>query len=1011
MMNYFLLFNVQGLCPQTKPSKVPYIEELLNDDKMFIALTETWLNNSVHLTAELDIDGYRLFRSDRDRPKPKHGRLSGGVCLYVKNDVAASFETTIEFSNGVVELLCIFSKALNLCIVVVYRQPDQRYGYRSQAVHFKSALDSLTKYLKTVEGCSPEMILCGDFNVPNVVWYDGLPKLDKCSKEERLIAQAINELCVNYGLSQFIDLPTHRAGNMLDLVFASGNELCHNFRSTDVPDELSHHKLIEVSSSFCFGKKSCPNTAPPRKGLFKYNLFDETVDWNAVIDEFNKFNWDKEFDGCDVDAMIDKFMDVCEEVCSYHIPLKPSAKGNARKKIPRDRRILMRRRRKLNSELKRVETSLCRRSKINKMLVGIEKDILKSQSKSRIYQETKAVQAIRKNSKFFFAYVNKMSKSKSKVGPLLNGNEKYSSDPQEMANILSKQFSSVFSKIKSPLISPTECFPDVNEDDDAYISNISFTKEDIIKFINELCSTSACGPDGVATLLLKKCSQSLCNPLYLIYRKSLDSGTVPKSFKISNITPIFKSGNKGLAVNYRPVALTSQLSKVFEKIIRNRLLSFFDSNAILNDSQHGFRSGRSCVSQLIAHFEKVIEFLSQGSNVDVVYLDFSKAFDKLDFNILLAKLKKYGVAGKLGRWIHAFLTGRQQFVTVDGFVSALCEVFSGVPQGSVLGPLLFLIMINDIDENIKNAFLSSFADDTRMGMSIKSHDDVKTLQNDLDVVYQWAEDNNMILNSSKFELLQYGDKNKINTPYSYLSSIGKDIVPQDTVKDLGVQMSANCSFSCHIETVISRVNKMVSWALRNFACRSKTFILTIWKTILLPHLDYCSQLWSPSTVGDIKRLELVQKCFIKKMNSLEELSYWEILKELGLYSLQRRRERYRIIYLWSILENLVPNPKPGQIFGRFHQRHGRFCNVPVIENNVCKNIVLSSFAVHSGQLFNCLPKEIRDLSDCGKDTFKNCLDNFLKTVPDEPQISGYTKYKRAESNSLIDMVKFSSHEQ
>ena len=192
----------------------------------------------------------------------------------------------------------------------------------------------------------------------------------------------------------------------------------------------------------------------------------------------------------------------------------------------------------------------------------------------------------------------------------------------------------------------------------------------------------------------------------------------------------------------------------------------------------------------------------------------------------------------------------------------------------------------------------------------------------------------------------------------------------------------------------------------NFECRSKLFILTIWKSILLPHLDYCSQLWSPSKAGDINRLELVQRCFIKKMNSFENLSYWETLEEIGLYSLQRRHERYRIIYLWSVLEDLVPNPKPGQIYGKFHVRHGRSCAVPIVKNNVCKSIISSSFSVRSGQLFNCLPKELRDMSNCSKETFKHCLDDFLRTVPDEPLISGYTQYRRAESNSLIDMVKF-----
>ena len=429
----------------------------------------------------------------------------------------------------------------------------------------------------------------------------------------------------------------------------------------------------------------------------------------------------------------------------------------------------------------------------------------------------------------------------------------------------------------------------------------------------------------------------------------------------------------------------------------------------MNNSQHGFRKGRSCVSQLIEHFEKVVEYLNEGFNVDVVYLDFCKAFDKLDFNVLLTKLKNCGVSGNLGKWLHSFLTGRYQFVTVNGFASILCAVLSGVPQGSVLGPLLFLIMINDINDNVQNAFLSSFADDTRMGMAIKNPTDVKCLQDDLDRVYAWANDNNMMLNSSKFELLKYGNDKLLKDAQNYTSSTGHPIDHSDSVKDLGVMMSVDCNFTSHIDYVVSKVNKMVSWALRNFQCRSKVFILTIWKSILLPHLDYCSQLWSPFRVCDINRLELVQKCFLKKMSCYGDSSYWEILKNLGLYSLQRRRERYRIIYMWSILECLVPNPKPDQIYGKFSSRHGRFCAVPLVKNNGNQKTMCVSFAVHSAKLFNCLPKEIRDLTNCSKDVFKKHLDNYLRTVPDEPQISGYTLFKRADSNSLIDMSNLSTH--
>ena len=297
--------------------------------------------------------------------------------------------------------------------------------------------------------------------------------------------------------------------------------------------------------------------------------------------------------------------------------------------------------------------------------------------------------------------------------------------------------------------------------------------------------------------------------------------------------------------------------------------------------------------------------------------------------------------------MHSFLTGREQYVTVQGFQSILRLVLSGVPQGSVLGPLLFIIFVNDIDSNIVSSFLSSFADDTRVGLGISNENDAKTLQNDLNSVYAWAQENSMVLNSSKFELLQYG-KRKIDGAYSYIDSTGKGMKSKENVKDLGIYMSSSSSFCYHIDSIIGKVNSLTSWALRSFKSRSADFILTTWKSVILPHLDYGSQLWNPWKKGDIQRLELVQKSFISKIVNLTHLPYWELLKTLGLFSLQRRRERYRIIYMWSIFEGLVPNPKPQQIQLKWHERHGRTCNVPVVKQSPYQKHIFSCFSIHGG---------------------------------------------------------------
>ena len=249
----YLVYNVQGLCPQTKQSKVSHIKGVLADDnKLFCALTETWLHGD-YLEAELSIEGYELFRSDRKRSRPKCGRFSGGVCIYIRDDIAASFENAVEFSNGVVELLCVYSKVLNLCIAVIYRQPDHK-DHRSLSAHFGDALHALDIFLSR-QGCAPQMILCGDFNLSHILWTEGLPNLKSSKTEESKMAISLNKVCVNYGLTQCINQPTHRAGNILDLVFVSDEDFCHSYSCKDVPDEMSHHKLITVNTSCKFSKK------------------------------------------------------------------------------------------------------------------------------------------------------------------------------------------------------------------------------------------------------------------------------------------------------------------------------------------------------------------------------------------------------------------------------------------------------------------------------------------------------------------------------------------------------------------------------------------------------------------------------------------------------------------------------------------------------------------------------------------------------------------------------------
>ena len=247
--------------------------------------------------------------------------------------------------------------------------------------------------------------------------------------------------------------------------------------------------------------------------------------------------------------------------------------------------------------------------------------------------------------------------------------------------------------------------------------------------------------------------------------------------------------------------------KTFERVIREGLVTHLEVNGKLNPNQHGFRSRRSCLSQLLEQHDHLLSILEEGNNVDSIYLDFSKAFDKVDIGILCHKLRDIGISVRQGVLIHNFLTNRQQIVLANGVKSTSSEVKSGVSQGTVLGPVLFLILLHDIDSGIES-FVSLFADDIRISRKVNNEEDVEFLQDDLEKLYRWQEHNNMAFNSSKFEVLRYGSNTALKESTNYLTPGCEAIIEEkENLRDLGIIMSNDASFSSHVEHVCKKVKQ------------------------------------------------------------------------------------------------------------------------------------------------------------------------------------------------------------
>ena len=521
-----------------------------------------------------------------------------------------------------------------------------------------------------------------------------------------------------------------------------------------------------------------------------------------------------------------------------------------------------------------------------------------------------------------------------------------------------------------------------------------------------LPSLEILGPDGVPAILLKNCRKQLSKPIHCFWRASLDSGSIPVELLLVLICPVHKGGSRSAPKNYRPVALTSHLIKVFERVVRQALVVHLEKHGMLPDGQHGSRAMRSTLTQLLSHWDDILDGLEHGGGVDCVYLDFSKAFDKVETGVLLHKLRDAKVLGKVGCWLAAFLDSatRQQAVVVEGRISALSPVISGVPQGTVLGPVLFLLHIADIARGVSSGTrTSSYVDDTRVSKCIRDPDtDCQSLQEDLASIYSWAGDVNMVFNSDKFECLRFWPGKTPQPQAEYQSPDGKAIEEKEHLRDLGVQIGTDMTFNIHIQNTVTGANRLIGWALRTFRRRSRLVMMTIWKSLVQSKLDYCSQLWSPSDQASISKLEGVARHFTSQVAGLGEMDYWERLQALRLYSQERRRERYQIIFIWKVLQGLVQGYTINTIQS---PRRGRFVVVAPYHRQApaaVKRARESSLSVKGAKLFNLIPRDLRDTTTGTVEQFKARLDMWLAQIPDQPTIQD--RQRAACTNSLLDQV-------
>ena len=839
-----LMLNTQGLDPSAGSSsrwKVPYIREMvLNhpDFIPFIALSETWLKPYIS-DAQIQLPGYHSIRSDR------RSRIRGGALLYVHESLPVTKEES--FDDSVCEVAMCTIDSANIILASIYRPPD------ATMKNFRAVTKFIQDYVEKSSSNDHELLLLGDLNFPNISWSDfqiGTTPTSGCNKSAKELLQFMSKNL----LSQFVQCPT-RKDNILDLALSNSTDLVDSVTSTET--SLSDHNSVWIKLQHDLSASIHPPPAHFEKNSFR-DLKLQKADFEVIQTHLASVDWLLLKHMCSPEEFADLFTLTVLQICSIHTPVKSTNTGALPdSKFQKNRKCLKRKKRKLTNRLRCLKERLPYSPNIPKLedeLSIIHLKIRDSIKDELISNESKAINTIKSNPRFFFSYAKRFLKKKSKIGPIADQEGVLHSDAKRMADLLQDQYSSVFSDPDNPDICRT--FP--NRVLEEVLENIEFSKQDLIDAIDEIDEHSSCGDHDIPAIVLKRCKDPLSTPIMMIWKESVNTGQIPQRYKEQMIVPIHKKGSKACTANYRPVSLTSHVMKIFERVVRQRIVDHLEDNNLITNSQHGFRKGRSCLSQLLIHVDDILQNLLEGNDTDAIYVDYAKAFDKVDHELLLAKVQSYGIQGKVLEWLRSFLSHRVQKVAVDGSHSYPTFVKSGVPQGTVLGPILFLIFVNDMEDCVEHSKLRSFADDTRLLRAIAVFLDSILLQKDIDSIIKWAEKNNMLLHEDKFEFLSHKTgKDSLLRQLPFIAELhtyntsSSCLQPAHEVKDLGITISHDLSWTPQINQMAENGKKMAAWALSVFRDRSPTTMITLYKSLIRSRLEYCCPLWNPSKVRDI----------------------------------------------------------------------------------------------------------------------------------------------------------------
>jgi hypothetical protein len=837
-----------------------------------------------------------------------------------------------------------------LLIATCYRQPDTDGTYGED---FWEKLQS--SYDKAKGTPIRNIILTGDFNA-------------EMSTDKEAYDQLQAFLEGNH-LTQHIKEPTRitsRRSSILDLIISNDPSLITNTQVT-APVHLNDHCTISGEITFLVSKKKA----------YARTMWDfKNADFDGFREKLNSLSWDECFLTDDPNIVCESFTNLFLEISKEFVMSKTVIVR------PNDKTWYINYLRRLARLKDRSHRKWARyRTDENRQIYSTARNFYFDEcARVKLEHEEKlnltlATESKENPKKWWGLAKNIMGNKKSSSYPsLVSRGDIYVTD-EEKANLFNETFLDI-SKLNAPPIPLDDPIPLT----DKVLENIEVSEQDVKDILSTINVTKAYGPDNLSPRLIKEAGNSIVTVLTRLFNLSLTKGIFPALWKRANVLPIYKKAEQFFATNYRPISLLCILAKVFEKIVFKYVFNYFRTNFMISVWQSGFLPGVSTVTQLVEIYDQFCKAVSQGKDIRVVFLDISKAFDRVWHAGLLYKLKQHGIKGRLLAWIMDYLRDRQQRVIINGTTSPWGKIEAGVPQGSVLGPLLFLIFINDITHVIKNCKIRLFADDTCLFIEVDNHQDTANLINqDLLHIRDWSTKWLVSFSPQKTRDMIITNRGPSNYPDLVLNN--QPIERVTNHKHLGVTISNDLSWKSHVYNISKKAYNCLG-LLRPLRMKlDRKTLETLYKSFIRPIMEYADILWHiPADNRHI--LDILEKVQMEAARivtgATKRCPTANLYCEVAWETLASRRKFHRALMMFNIDSNNAPSylreltPAPVQARMRYNLRNQGDLTVPLARLETYSQ----SFFPSAARLWNSLPAIVKQANT--KYTFKN---QYLKKFP------------------------------